>query len=99
MLLIIIAVAALIFRHKIRLEVILVLLLLYCLHYTFMGRLADLMNGFVNPFLISSIAILTIEFLFRLKQKNVTVFFALSGYCFFLYYDDTVSLSRNCREP
>ena len=70
MLLIILSVPALIAGRKIRVEIILVMSLLYCLHYTFMGRLADLMNGFVNPFMISAIVILSVAFLFRLRQKD-----------------------------
>jgi hypothetical protein len=70
MLLILLIIPALISGIGIRLEVIGILSALYCLHYTFMGRLADLISGFTVPFLISAVVAILVVAWFRLRSKS-----------------------------
>jgi len=42
----------------------------YCLHYTFMGRLAEVMSGFAFPFLISLIMLTLLIVWFRIKDSE-----------------------------
>lgn len=70
MLLLVLLIPALILGTRISLPTVAVMALLFCLHFTFMGRLADLMTGFLNPYIISTVVILGIAFVFRLKHNG-----------------------------
>lgn len=63
-------VPALVGSLGIRLEVIGILSVLYCLHYTFMGRLADVISGFALPFLLSAVLAVLVVAWFRLRGKS-----------------------------
>jgi hypothetical protein len=65
LLLLILVITPLIYGEKIRLEIISLIAVVYCLHYTFMGRLADLIAGFWGPYIISSAVSIVLVFLFR----------------------------------
>lgn len=56
--------------HGIRPEVLGVLGVSYCLHYTFMGRLSDVLVGFPLPFLISSIVMVGLITWFRINDRE-----------------------------
>jgi hypothetical protein len=57
-------------REPVRLELVAILGTAYGLHYTFMGRLADLMHGFLLPFAVSTATMALIITWFRLKDKD-----------------------------
>ncbi len=65
LLIFILVITPLIYGAKIRVEVISLIAIVYCLHYTFMGHLADLMAGFLGPYIISSIVSILLIFIFR----------------------------------
>lgn len=74
----------LVLKEKVRLDAILLIAVLYCLHYTFMGRLADLMSGFINPFIISTLVLVAIVFIFRFSIKGSSRFLQYQDCTFFL---------------
>ena len=55
LLLVLLALPRMILGHPVRLELLAILGSAYCLHQTFMGRLADLLPGFAGPFLVSAV--------------------------------------------
>jgi len=57
-------------RRPVRPELIAVLAAAYGLHYTFMGRLAELLPGFVWPFAISAAVMTAIVTWFRLRDTE-----------------------------
>ena len=60
----------LILGQRVRPDVILLLLTLYVLHYTFMGRLADVLPGFPAPFAISTIITALAAIAFRAPDRR-----------------------------
>jgi hypothetical protein len=70
LLLVLLVLPALITGETVRPAVIGVMGTVYCLHYTFMGRLADLMTGFGGPFFISAIATVAVAAWFRLRDRS-----------------------------
>lgn len=57
-------------RRPVRPELLAILGAAYSLHYTFMGRLADLLPGFVWPFVISSATVAIVVIWFRLRDRE-----------------------------
>ena len=57
---------ALILGTTLKLDIVAVIAIAYCLHYSFMGHLADLMSGFWGPYIISSSTLLILIVIFRL---------------------------------
>jgi len=84
LLIFILIVTSLIYRATIKLEVISLIAVVYCLHYTFMGHLAGLVTGFFWSYIISSIVSVLLIFLLR--------FFA-SDSDKYLRYTDIVSFA------
>jgi len=67
MLLLLLIVPALIAGKTVRPEIVAILGATYCLHYTFMGRLADLTGGFAGPFLVSAAVTIALVSWFRTR--------------------------------
>lgn len=65
---VLLALSRILLRQPVRPEFMAILGTAYALHYTFMGRLADLLPGFALPFVISSTAIGLVIAWFRLKD-------------------------------
>ena len=64
------AIPRLIIGEPVNLVVVCVMGFSYCLHYTFMGRLAELFAGFLQPFVISAIALIAIMTWYRIKDAQ-----------------------------
>jgi hypothetical protein len=84
MLLLALLIPPLILRETVKLEIILPISVLYCLHYTFMGHLADLMSGFVNPFMLSTVVMACLVSIFRLTIGNTSKYLKYQDFSFFL---------------
>ena len=54
----------------------------YCLHYTFMGRLAEIMPGFLYPFAISAAFLIVLMACFRANARDGRVLRALDPVAF-----------------
>jgi hypothetical protein len=70
LLLALLALPAWIVRQPLRLEVAATMGAAYLLHYTFMGRLADAMDGFAGPFAISAAVVTALVFCLRLGDRG-----------------------------
>lgn len=68
LLILLLVVPAIITTEPVRLEVVAIMGMLYCLHYTFMGRLADLIPGFTVPFLVSAAVTIALVKWFRARS-------------------------------
>jgi len=65
LLFVLLTVPRLILNHRVRPELVALLGVAYCLHYTLMGRLADIMSGFVLPFGLSAAVLAVLVSWFR----------------------------------
>ena len=54
LLVIMLTVPRILLARPVRADIVAIMGIAYCLHFTFMGRLADLMQGFMGPFVISA---------------------------------------------
>ncbi len=70
LLLLLLTVPRIILNKRVRPELAVILGVGYCLHYTFMGRIADVIPGFILPFGISATILVTIVALFRLSDSD-----------------------------
>ena len=69
-LVVLLAVTRIMLRQPVRPELVAILCTAYGLHYTFMGRLADFLPGFIWPFTLSAATISVIIAWFRFKDDE-----------------------------
>lgn len=90
----------LIIREPVSLLVVLLTGFTYCLHYTFMGRLADLFHGFAAPFAISAVTLIGLVTCYRIRDREsrlrvhdaIVFAIALIGYPLVIVHEDMTRL-------
>lgn len=70
LLFVLLTVPRIILNNRIRPELIAILGVAYCLHYTLMGHLSDIMSGFVLPFSISAAILVLLITSFRMADSE-----------------------------
>ncbi len=70
LLFILLTVPCIVTGRRVRIEIIACMGAAYYLHYTFMGRLAELVSDFTVPFLVSSVAIIILMAWFRAFNRH-----------------------------
>lgn len=75
LLLVLLALPRLVAGSVVRPGIVTVLALAYFLHYTFMGRLADLLTFFWGPFLISTALLVSLVSWFRVRDRDDALYF------------------------
>ncbi len=73
LLVIMLTVPRILLARPVRADIVAIMGIAYCLHYTFMGRLADVMQGFAGPFLISSGVLVALIIWFKSRDAGLLV--------------------------